>query len=401
MAVLISSCSSNNEEVGSSNSSSNENSTDNSTLSEFECEACIDFVNFKQNEPSFLNFLISKGYDLNNDAKISCKEALLITELNFGNSGFVKNLKGIEQFKNLKRITGFFKLEDCYNCDPILNLYNNKNLEEINLNETKSTIVNGLNVGERGWVKKLILPNSFSLKLLNSPGTEVESIYNLSTQSNLELINLNNSNLKEEIDLSGCNKLISINLSYNYITSIKFSNIENPYLTTLKMGATSINYNHNSLTKIALNTFPNLEELDLSYNQLGSIDISKNTKIKNLHLDNNKLLKLDVSNNNLIKSISASNNMISILNINNLINLNSLYFKNNSLDNLDLSKNVLINTVVLDNNDLKTLNLNNGKNNFIQYMTAKQNSINCIKIDNGFNPNPTKWFKDNSTKYCN
>lgn len=400
VAVFFASCSSSVDETDSANNSTNVD------LSQYISTPCSDFVKFNTFDSTFLNFLISKGYDINNDSKISCSEALLVTDLNFGNNGYVTNTEGIEQFINLKTIKGYINTCKSTDCVSILNLYNNINLISITLNETRNYTNNGVNVAEYGHVKTIVLPNSTSLIKFYSPNTHFDKVLNISNQTNLKILNLNDSNLSGELNLNNCSVLQSINLSRNELNKIRFSETINPHLDTLKLGlgnyVTSDPYsvNSNSLTDISVSTFPNLKYLDLQRNRLKNLDLSANVKISYLNLGSNELLTLNLQNNTLLKFFIADNNKISILNTSSLTNLRSFSMINNLLTNIDLSSNTNLYTVNLNNNDLVSLNLKNGKNSFLYKVVATQNTINCIKIDNGFTPNPSNWLKDISTTYC-
>ena len=94
LLLLLLSCSTNS---GNSDSSTPPPPEPNqSELSKYAIGECSDFVKFDPHNLTFLNFLISKGYDLNKDSKISCDEAFKITMLDLGDSGYVTNLIGIE-----------------------------------------------------------------------------------------------------------------------------------------------------------------------------------------------------------------------------------------------------------------------------------------------------------------
>lgn len=360
---------------------------------------CSGFVKFDSDDSSFLNFLISKGYDLNTDSKISCDEASKIVTLDLGNAGVVKNLIGVESFTNLKIITGYIELPVGTNNKArlVLNLYNNSNLEEINFNvRSKSNFWSS--------IPTIVLPKNSKLKKIDCSVATIKNLINLSTQTNLETVNFQGSGIIGEVDLSGSNKLTYLNLSRNEITEIKFSSVTNNTLKEINLGGTTITNitdSNNSIKAIKLETFANLETLDLSYNKFTEIDISKNSKLISLNVSSNNLLKIDLSNNKTLTTLRLDSNPISILNLNDLTTLRSLYCTNTSIENIDLSNNKLIYHVQLENNQLKSLNLKNGKNSFINSMTATKNKISCITVDNGFTPDPKKWVKDSSTKYCN
>ncbi|MBP1222902.1 hypothetical protein [Flavobacterium sp. 1355] len=391
-SILLFGCSS------SDDSSAEGSETNNSELSKYIVE-CSGYVKFDSNNSSFLNFLISKGYDLNNDSKISCEEASKITKLDLGNSGAVSNLGGIESFQNLQTITGYVLLRDS-NINPnanILNLYNNSNLQEINFNvRAKSNAITTM--------QTIILPKSSKLTKLDCSLARIKNILNLNTQTNLESIDFQNSGVIGVIDLSGSTQLKTINLSKNAITEIKFPKTPVISLKEINLGGSPIdgvNDNNNSLTSINLEMLPNLESLALSYNKLTSVDISKNPKLTLLDITFNKILKIDLTNNKEIIHLKVSSTLISLLNLKELANLRSLYCTNTLIENIDLSNNKLIYYIQLENNQLKTLNLKNGRNTFINSMSATKNKINCITVDNGFTPDPKKWVKDANTKYCN
>lgn len=386
-----------------STTSNNDDNLTSDDLTQYECEECIDFVVFKSNNQTFLNYLISQGYDLNNDLKISCSEALLITELDFGNNNYVTNTDGIEQLKNLISIRGYLNFNpSSQDTTTKLNLYNNTKVTEIVFNEYPT----GNGSFAYGQIGTLILPNSTTLVKLYSPYTNFKNVLNTSTQSSLKILKLNGSQIGGKLDLFECNQLQSIDLSLTRLDSIRFSNVTNQFLDTLKIGlgnygSNPINIPVGNFKNISLSTFPNLKYLDVSRNKFQNIDISNNINLTYLNIKYNEILNLNLNNNDLLRFLIADNNKISIINTSNLINLRSFSFKNNFLSNLDMSNNHNLVSVYLNNNDLETLNLQNGNNIQINKVESNQNTINCIIIDAGFVPNPTIWLKDSSTNYCN
>lgn len=382
LTVLLFSCSSNSDNTDTSSPPSPE--PNESDLSQYIIE-CSDFVKFSK-DSAFLLFLISKGYDLNNDFKISCEEALKITSLDLGSKG-AGDLIGIEYLQNLKTLSGKVNLDQFkFNT---LNLYNNYSLEEIDFNVAPTNI------------PIIILPKNSKLKTLNCYGGGVKKLLNLAEQKQLKVLNLKYCSLQGNIDLSKNNVIESINLSNNSVTSITFSTEINTSLKELNVGSANINMGFNHLTSINLKTFPNLEKLILSSNGLQKLDIANNSKLNYLDISFNSIPKMDFSNNRDIKILNINNNRITFLELENLPNLQILDAKNNLFENLDFSNSKNLNALSLDNNDLKTLNIKNGRNSFMTRVSVLENKINCIIIDNNFTPNPNKWFKDSNTKYCN
>ncbi|MGV8914135.1 MAG: hypothetical protein ACOH1X_01670 [Kaistella sp.] len=425
-------------------------------LAQYEYKGCDGFVEFDSANKSFLLFLRSRGFDLNNDTKISCEEASKITELT--NLTAVSNLKGIEAMNNLKKLQG-----DIYTTDGSkfsLNLYNNSFLTEVNL---KNSINDCL----------LILPKNSKLKKITIPEN---------SGGKLEILNLENQKLLEDLELgtmfgvlnlTNCGSLKSVKLTNNSLTQINFSEQLNTNLTSLIIGRYTtpgqVHPTKNTISNIDLSKFPNLldlnlnnigleqidlnnninlqkvdistnklktllitknlnlkflyadhnhidnlilvnniilEDLDVSVNGMPNIDLTKNQKLKRLKISGNILSNLDISKNIELQELYCGSNILTAINPIPNVNLVFLYCENNKIVNIDLSKNPRIIYIDVSGNNLTNFNLRSGNNPNVMYMKALNVGNAGIIIDKGYYPpepeyNYNKWYKDANNRYIN
>lgn len=374
---------------------------------------CTDFVEFSPNS-NFLQYLISKGFDLNYDGKISCFEASQITHLDLGNDPFstnIRSLKGIEAFVNLEVITGDVNYVGVSGGE--VNLYNCLNLKSI---EVSSTL--GVN-GTYPYAWTIILPNSSSLKTINTPEANL-GLKNTSNLTGLDtLIVKGTGGNSGKLDLSKSDKLKILYIGSSSLSEIKLSQTINTYLTEITIYSNGLDSER--LSEINLSNVPNLKKLVLVNNLVEELNLTNNNNIEYLDVRHNKLSILNVSNLNAIKYLDASdNNLGAIILSQNINNLHTLKVSNNLITNLDLSHCVSLTDLRCDNNIIESLNLvnnnhleraslennhlnyldlRNGNIEIITYMNARQNNLDCIYIEEGFSP-PVGWWKDENSQYC-
>lgn len=170
--------------------------------------ACTDFIDFGDKD-HFLLYLRSKGYDKNNDGKISCEEGLKIVDLHFDYPS-PSYVEGIEQLLNLKSITG-----DLTNTS--LNLYNNSNLEIIDLEYPSDEGISHHN--------SFVLPKEGKLKIFRSPFVSIDEIVNLHNQKYLEIIKLGSFNTPLELDFSRLTALTELQMYNWYLDKVTFGKL--------------------------------------------------------------------------------------------------------------------------------------------------------------------------------
>ena len=120
------------------------------------------------------------------------------------------------------------------------------------------------------------------------------------TDINLEFLYLCGS-----LDLSNLDKLVSVDVSANYLTDVNVN------------GCTS------------------LQELNVSDNELATINTTTNKALISLNCGYNNISELDLSNNTVITDLDVASCLLSELNISNLTNLSILNCMDNKLTKLD------------------------------------------------------------------
>lgn len=206
-----------------------------------------------------------------------------------------------------------------------------------------------------------------------------------------EFVNLRNAvffnNNITTADFTGLNKLVSIKLQNNQLTSI-----------TLPLADTAlieIYLQNNQLTKVTLpHKLGDLERLNLSYNQLDSIDLSNVTStIRYVKVEHNQLSHITMPINNGINVFDCQYNQLTKLNLPHPITLlncsynllDSLWIPRNSWtvrcgNNQLVHVNVFgdLDTLICPHNNLHTLTIPN--NSYIQYLNLSHNNIDSLEI---------------------
>lgn len=247
---------------------------------------------------------------------------------------------------------------------------------------------------------------------INTNGnTEIEC-----TEANnvMGALNLNNLNIADLTGIEAFTSLFSLSFNNNQVTSLDLSqNLTltsvvgvNNQLNTIILGNNqqlqSVYLQNNQLSSIDVSGLINLELLSLDDNLFTSIDVTTNTNLLTLTFSNNDLTNIDVSQNPLLEDFIMENNMISSLDLTNNLQLDNFKSINNPLislfidgiatfetfmvsgsmvDSIDLSFNPNLFQVHVNlNNNLSYLNLANGNNSAIQYFSAKNPNLPCIKV---------------------
>jgi hypothetical protein len=207
-------------------------------------------------------------------------DTIWITPSNHGEF-FITNIKGIETFKNLK------KIELCRVNTKDLDFSKNKKLTHLFLHPINNVDV--LNLSENNDLeyvelmagfKKIILPKKSKLKTIKI--NHSDSIINLNEQVNIKSVTIKNCKFKI-IDISKLINVEELNLSENILREIDISN-----LSKLK----KLDCSSNQLCELNTNNNPELSELNCEDNFIQIIDFSKNLKLQKLLHDKNNLLNI-------------------------------------------------------------------------------------------------------------
>jgi Leucine-rich repeat (LRR) protein len=312
---------------------------------------------------------ISYEIDTNGDGILSTKEIEACKELIVDTDYYVKDLTGIEVFKNLESL-------DCAdNKLTTLDLSQNKALKTLDCSRNSLT--------------KLVLGDNQVLTSVSCSSNKLTEL-DLSQNVALEQIDCKENNLTE-LDLSNNANLVSLDCSSNELSSLDVS--ANDKLESLycdKNQITSLDVSANSL----------LERLSCKENQLTSLDLSENkyilyiycdknqltdltladkphNKIKKLKCTGNQLEELDLKDNE-VWELYCSDNKISKLDISNQTFLQYLECENNGMKELLLPQSYLLKSLKISNNELTTLDLSTISS--LEYLYCNNNKLTTLDV---------------------
>lgn len=133
-------------------------------------------------------------------------------------------------------------------------------------------------------------------------------------------IYLRSCGLSGELDLSGCEDLVFVDLYHNHIgrigtenlPSLRIFGVQDNALTKLdpsQMPAVQgIDAGGNRLTEIDVGKNPELVELYVNHNRMTEIDLSHNPKLKYFYCHGNRITRLDTTGNPLLRHLNAADN---------------------------------------------------------------------------------------------
>ncbi|MCR4669590.1 MAG: leucine-rich repeat domain-containing protein [Saccharofermentans sp.] len=288
-----------------------------------------------------------KGYDYNNNGKLSSTEMSNVTYIYVANRA-IKSLKGIEKFTNLQTLY----------CQ-------NNQLTSLDL--SKNTKITYLNCGSNQISSIKGLSGLKNLNTLNISSNKFTSISGLSNLKNLSYLYCSNNNIKS-LDLSSNTNLYYVDAQTNAITSVKGGNM----LTQLAY----LYISENKLTSLDLSKCPALSYLTCSDNQISSLKVPEDT-IRYLICANNKLKTFNAGDLTLLTHLNVSGNPLTKITIDNPV-LNTLYCSNIGLTSLDVSGAPALQVLSCSGNKLKTLDFT--KNKLISQLSCYNNQLTSIEF---------------------
>ena len=155
--------------------------------------------------------------------------------------------------------------------------------------------------------------------------------------------------LAGSFNLSGMNKLVTLQVNHNRITSFNFSgctslnilSCNGNQLTSLDLGDCKclirLDCGNNQITALNVGAIAGLEQLECYNNRLTSLDVSNSAKLSYLLCNDNNLATLDVSANKELVNLNCSHNALTSLDLSNNSKLNRLYCAENRIGILDVS----------------------------------------------------------------
>lgn len=232
---------------------------------------------------------------------------------------------------------------------------------------------------------QLHINNCFNLKRINILKCQIEKL-DLSSQVNLEYLEVSGNDSLHTLDLNNCVKLDSIDVSRNSITQLNISNCKK---------LRYLDCSFNKLSELALSNCKNLEHLNCSFNYISTSDIGKYEKLNllkyldccgnNIWKPENNTLKLRIQD---LEYLDCSGNSIIQLEISQCKELKYLDCSENKLSELDASKHKELNKLLCFNNKLSKVNLS--CNPKLYYLDCGLNKLSKLNLKN----NPTLKYLD-------
>lgn len=162
----------------------------------------------------------------------------------------------------------------------------------------------------------------------------------------------------------------------------------NTTLTSIDVSAnTSLTYisleNSSSVAAIDVSALTALEELHVLGTSITSIDVSNNTALRNLRVTNTNITSLDLSANTALENLSAVNiSGLTNLDLSANTALTYLNIQNAAVVSLDLSNNTALTRLFANNGAFTSINVKNGNNaNLTDFEIQTNPSLNCVLVD--------------------
>ena len=161
-----------------------------------------------------------------------------------------------------------------------------------------------------------------------------------------------------------------------------------------------LNINYDDVTSLDLSANTKLTTLSANGNYLESLNVEKLTALVNLECRTNKITSLDLSNNTKLETLRVGQNKLTVLDVSKNLVLSHIGCEYNSIVNIDISLNVKLTSIDCQNNKLKSLNLDNGKTLYFNLMKSKGNpDLSCIQVDNLSSVRPETWVYDATSSF--
>ena len=322
----------------------------------------------------FLEYLLLyTDVDSNLDGEIQVSEAEAFTgTINVFNSA-VKDLTGIEAFKN---ITG---LQISRTAIPKLDISNNTKLQAL---YATSTLIDKIDISHNMDLVQIEAQYNENLKTF---------VTGSSTYTQFQSLNLS-YNLIENVDVSKMPYLNSLNVLSNKLTTLDVS--KNPRLILLSTGS-------NQLTSLDVTKNTRLMTLGIGLNQISQIDLSKNKQLDIFNCNGNPLTQLDLTNNIYLSQLLMDNTQVTEIDLSALEMLGYVNANATKLKQINLSNSPIIELQASDSLELEYVNMKNGNTiNALLCITRNNPKLRCIEVDDPqYSENADLWEKDETATY--
>ena len=204
------------------------------------------------------------------------------------------------------------------------------------------------------------------------------------------IIDWQSESLTGELDLTGCDKIIYLDVHENQLTglnvngcnSLSYLDCGNNLLTSLSVSSNTalieLYCQENQLSSLTVSTNTALEALKCSNNQIVSLDVSQNTALTWLNCKGNQLSALDVTKNTALGILYCSSNQITVLDVSKNTALEELYCYSNLLSTLDVTPNIALTVLCCYRNQIASLDVT--KNTHLVTLYCYSNNLTELDV---------------------
>ena len=349
-------------------------------------------------DKAFEAFLIGQ-FDKDGNGYITKDEALDVTSI-VVESDDIENMSGIEVFENLVELSAVPKHTSSYGVGIGEDWRNTGyTFDEYNGYNTVAIVV--------GKLASLDVSKNTKLTKLDCSGNVLTSV-DLSSNANLEVVNLSCNYDLNNVSLGDCSSLRELNLQATSVSLIDLSECPNlevlHFDRGLEVESGTIDVSHNlklrelwidyrGFTHIDVTNNSELTQLSCAMNRLTALDVSKNPKLFFLHFGFNQIESIDLSANPEIESLMFQNNNIKNISLSNLTHLQAINLGNyvsgggvaiNTISEVDLSHNSELRDLFTSISDIKTLDVSD-KTKLLLFDCCYNNLVEEIDISNSPN----------------
>lgn len=251
--------------------------------------------------------------------------------------------------------------------DMLVLLYaNSQNLASVDVSNAK--YLQRIQVQLNPELTTLTLGSHPLLDGIYAAGTAIESL-DVTGCPAIKVLDIHESNVGGEIDLSAMTLLSKVDIADNRVTSLILPKHSKVY---------DIDCARNQLTSLDVTGLNGLDELSCSENQLTELDLTGLIAVSAVYLDGNKVTSLDLSSCENIEKIMAADNLITDIDLSVAPTLSGVYLQGNKLTSLDVSKNDGINWLNVGQNDLSDLDVSMLSS--LRILIANDNNLSDINV---------------------
>lgn len=225
------------------------------------------------------------------------------------------------------------------------------------------------------------MAGSFDVRAL----TELTSLKIVSTDGLHYHPNGNNNTAITAINVTGLNKLTTLDIHGNRLTAIDLTgctalqtlDVSENALTVLNAAnctaLTYLNCGYNAIQSLNVSPLTGLTTLWCYGNQISALDVSALTSLTSLDCQTNNLTTLDISNNNLLQTLYCGENNLGTLDVSGKAYLTDLDCWDSNLTSLNVTGCISLNTLYCVDNNISSLDLSGI--NTLQYLYCENNNL--------------------------